>query len=132
MRPIDPSWENSTDNAITVASALRHSSSATPFYLKDKTERTHVYFKPEIVENSKDPANCVKGNLVDERKKPTEKSFPTECGEQTITKASISSHGALSIALSTGETRELYDGLRRMYSLSGVLGWHALRQDELH
>lgn len=119
MKPIDLSRDKDIDDAITVTSTSRHSSKVTPFDLQKKTDRVHAYFKPEIVDNPKASVDRVKGSLVYERKKPTERLFPSECGEQLTTRSSVGSHGALSISLSTGETRALFDGLHRLYSLSG-------------
>lgn len=107
------------DSAVTVTPTSRRSSMVTPFDLVEKTDSKRVYFKPKIVENPNTPSNRVEGDLVYERKKPTEKFFPTECDEPATTRSSVGSHGALSISLSTSETRALYDGLQRMYSLSG-------------
>lgn len=121
MKPIDLSRDNDIGDTITVVSTSRHSSNATPFDLKEKTDRMHIYFKPEIVDNHKVPTDRVKGSLVYERKKPSEEQFPSECGAQVTTRSSIGSHGALSISLSTGETRALFDGLQRMYSFSSSL-----------
>lgn len=118
---MDVSESVDMDDTITVRPTSRRSSKVTPFDLKEKTDRLHVYFKPEIVDNPSAPANRVEGDLVYERKKPTEKLFPTECGEQITTRSSVGSHGALSISLSTSETRALFSGLQRLYTLSGAL-----------
>ncbi len=65
MKPMDLSRENDVDGAITVTSTSRHSSKATPFDLKEKTDRMHVYFKPEIVDNQKVPTNRVEGSVLE-------------------------------------------------------------------
>lgn len=121
MKKKDISESEDLNGAITVVPTSRSSSKATPFDLKERTDRLHVYFSPEIVDNPTVPANRVEGDLVYERKKPTEKLFPSECGEQVTTRSSVGSHGALSISLSTSETRALFDGLQRLYALSGSL-----------
>lgn len=121
MRPVSISESEELDNTITVMPTSRRSSKVTPFDLKEKTDRLHVYFKPEIVDNPDVPMNRVKGNLVYERKKLSEDLFPTECEEQITTRSSVGSRGALSISLSTSETRALFDGLQRLYVLSGSL-----------
>lgn len=118
MRPIGTWQSEPVEGAVVVTSTSRRSSEVTPFDLRERTSKTHVYFKPKIVDNDRNAANRLEGDLVYECKRPTDESFPTECGERATTKSSVSPRGALSISLNTSETRALLDGLQRLYSLS--------------
>lgn len=118
MRSTDTRQSEPVEGAVVVTSTSRRSSEVTPFDLRERTSKTHIYFKPKIVENVHNAANRLEGDLVYECKRPTDELFPTECGEQATTKSSMIPRGAMSISLNTSETRALLDGLQRLYSLS--------------
>lgn len=108
--------------AITVTSTSASSGDANPIDLRPPSEITRLRFLPKIVKNNKQPENSVEGLFVYERKGKSDDNFPSERGEDFLSKRAIKSGDALRFALDSSETRTLYDALSRLYQAAGDIG----------
>lgn len=100
---------------ITVSSTSLSSADATPLDLRIPTETTRLRFVPKIVDNMGHPENSVEGIFVYERKRKSDECFPSDNGGSSFSKQDVSSGSALKLALNSGETKTLYEGLLKLY-----------------
>ncbi|PWM32585.1 MAG: hypothetical protein DBX94_05845 [Coriobacteriia bacterium] len=105
------------DEGITLQSTSRNTAIAQDVVLRDG-KLTRMTFKPGVVNNLKDPSNSVHGKIVYERRGKEDEPFPSECAQEFIGKKSIHKGDALELALNTGETRNLYDALAKLYGVA--------------
>lgn len=68
MRNIFNTSVEAIDGAINVEPTSSKTANASPFNLRQPTDFTRFYFKPILVNNSKEPSNSVKGKLIYEKK----------------------------------------------------------------
>lgn len=109
-------------SAITVTSTSASSGDATPVNLREPTDLTRLRFEPKIVKNDKEPQNSIEGTFVYERKGKNDDSFPSERGEDFLSKGSLNASDTLRFSLSSSETRALYDALTNLYQIADDMG----------
>ena len=105
------------DGTIDLVSTSRKTADASPIVL-NKTDMIQTKFEPVLVENDKEPVNCVSGKLIYEKKRKSEVDFPTE----KVTRQSVKVGEFMEISLGTSETRALFKGLRALYDLYEDIG----------
>lgn len=105
------------DGGITLQSTSRSTADAEDVVLRDG-KLTRMTFKPGVVNNPKDPGNTVHGKIVYERRGKESEPFPSECTQEFIDKRDIHRGDALELTLATGETRNLYDALVKLYGVA--------------
>ena len=102
---------------IDLVSTSLKTAAASPIVL-NKTELIQTKFEPVLVENDKNPAKCVSGKLIYEKKRKSEEEFPTE----KLTRQSIKVGEFMEISLKSSETYALYQGLKSLYDLYEDIG----------
>jgi hypothetical protein len=105
------------DDTIDVVSTSSKTASASPIILK-QTDMIQTKFEPILIENDKAPEKSVSGKLIYEKKRIKDADFPSE----KITRQSITVGEMMEISLGTTETYNLYDGLKKLYSLYEEMG----------
>lgn len=110
------------EGSIRVSSTSVNTADATPFDLRPQTAQTHLFFDPVLVNNTKEPSNCVSGKLIYERKKSKDADFPSEESAEVISKKIIKSGDSLELSLDTSETKALFQGLQKMYEVFADIG----------
>ena len=110
------------EGAIEVTSTSRQTARTDDIPLRQSTDQTRLVFSPTIVDNSKTPENSVSGKLLYERKAKGDELFPSDRGDDFISKRSVRKDDALEIALSTSEVRALYLGLQMLYKMHDDIG----------
>ena len=105
------------ENVIELDSTSYNTANANPIIL-NKTETIKTTFYPVLVDNENDPKCSVNGKLTHERKRKKDDKFPTE----KYSKRDVKIGDILEIALSTTETKKLYDGLTELYKLHSDIG----------
>lgn len=111
-----------SEGSIRVSSTSMNTADATPFDLRSQTAQTHLFFDPVLVNNTKEPSNCVSGKLIYERKKPKDTVFPSGESTEVISKKTIKSGDSLELSLDTSETKALFQGLQKMYEVFADIG----------
>lgn len=113
--------DNAVDDpaAITIASTSASSGDANPVDLRAPSEQTRLRFLPKVVKNDKLPKNSVEGAFVYERKGKNDDEFPSDRGEDFISKGAVKAGDTLKLILDTSETRTLYDALTKLYRVAG-------------
>lgn len=122
MRNIFNTSVEAIDGAINVEPTSSKTANASPFNLRQPTDFTRFYFKPILVNNSKEPSNSVKGKLIYEKKGKKDSLFPLSCASGTFSKQGVRNGDSLELSLSTGETMALYQGLRQLYGAYENMG----------
>lgn len=107
---------------IDVVPTSSRSAQATPFYLREPSAITRLYFEPTLVRNPKDPESCVRGKLIYERKGKNDASFPLEQDKQAIPKDDVKKGDALVLELNSEEIRTLYLELQKRYAVYESMG----------
>lgn len=108
--PIDDS------SVITVTSTSAQSADASPITLNDQTTLVRLRLLPKIVANRANPANNVEGILTYEKRGSIADAFPLDRGADFVCRQTIKKDDALRLRLDSTETRNLYDGLTRLYA----------------
>ena len=108
--PIDDS------SVITVTSTSAQSADASPITLNDQTTLVRLRLLPKIVANRANPANNVEGILTYEKRGSTADAFPLDRGADFVSRQTVKKDDALKLRLDSTETRNLYDGLTRLYA----------------
>ena len=108
-------------SVITVTSTSASSGVATPVNLREPSGLTRLRFDPKIVKNDKVPQNTVEGAIVYERKAKNDECFPSERGEDFLSKVSLKASDTLRLSLDSSETRALYDALANLYQVADVM-----------
>lgn len=106
-----------TKGAIKVTSTSRQTATASPILLRDPSGQTRLAFEPILVNNDRKSGNSVEGRLIYEKKSKNDELFPSERQADFTSKRDIRVSNALEIALSTSETKALYDGLENLYQV---------------
>jgi len=102
---------------ITTKSTSLHTATATDIVLRE-SKTTRLIFRPLLVDNEKEPAACVKGILVFEKKSRTEEWEPTEA----INLNRLKVGEGVRLDLKSGETLKLYKELSDLYDLYSQYG----------
>lgn len=106
------------EDVIELNSTSYNTADTNPIILKE-TETIKTTFYPTLVDNEKDPKCSVNGKLTHEKKCKKDDKFPTE----KYSKRDVKIGDILEIALSTAETKKLYDGLTELYKLHSDIGF---------
>lgn len=112
----------STEGAIEIASTSRQTATASPILLRDPSGQTRLAFESILVNNNRESGNSVEGSLIYEKKSKNDELFPSERHADFTSKRDIRISDALEIALSTSETKALYDGLGNLYQVHEDMG----------
>ena len=83
-----------------------------------ETDRIRTIFKPSIIKNDKNPAECVSGKIIYEKKRKKDESFPSD----KISRSSIKVGEQMEISLGCSETYNLLKGLQNCYKLYNDIG----------
>lgn len=110
------------ESCIDVVSRSAMTADATPVVLSS-TERFRFRFMPMLVDNQNNPEQSVRGKLLLERKPKNEKYFPTDSVApcEKVTRGSAKNGDWVEIELHSGETYNLFMGLKKLYDLSGCM-----------
>lgn len=110
------------ESCIDVVSRSAMTADATPVVLSS-TERFRFRFMPMLVDNQNNPEQSVRGKLLLERKLKNEKYFPTDSVApcEKVTRGSAKNGDWVEIELHSGETYNLFMGLKKLYDLSGCM-----------
>jgi hypothetical protein len=103
---------------IRTISTSDRTSSGSEIVLSESSETRRI-FKPELVENLKNPKACLKGKFVHQRKSRTQKWEDCE----SFSCASLKAGQEINLPLNTEETRNLIEGLidyQKIYDKHGV------------
>lgn len=114
--PIDDS------SAITVTSTSAQSANVSPITLNDQATLVRLRFLPKIVSNRTNPVNNVEGDLVYEKRGKNTEKFPLDRGADFVGRQTIKNGDALKLHLNSAETRNLFDGLAKLYAAAGDIG----------
>lgn len=120
----DPEAPSHIDGAINLTSTSRLTAVSDPVELEDTTDRMRYRFLPTTVDNPKEPAHCVSGKFVYERKKVADEAFPSESAGRDlrpVSRDALRRRGFdgdwLELTLDTGATYRLYRALEAHYRL---------------
>lgn len=96
---------------------------ASPVVLS-QTEMLRFKFCPTLVDNEKEPHKSVSGRLLYEKKRKNDNSFPSDDADSAVkvSRGSVKVGDWMELHLSTSETYELYQGLKRLYALYDDMG----------
>jgi hypothetical protein len=108
--PIDDS------SAITITSTSALSADASPITLNDQATLVRLRLLPKIVANGTNPANNVEGILTYEKRGSIADAFPLDRRADFVSRQTVKKNDALKLRLDSTETRNLYDGLTRLYA----------------
>lgn len=122
MRYVFNNEMDTPEDAISVTSTSRNTADVTPFLLREETETHRFSFEPVLVNNESHPENSVSGKIVYEVKGKGDSTFPSEDDRKTISKKDIRKGDTLELTLRTGEVRNLYEGLRKLYQFYETIG----------
>lgn len=111
-------YEFNSDD-IWVESTSRNTANATPIEI-EKTEFIRLRYVPKLIDNAKNPALCVSGDIVFEKKKKRDNEYPTE--NIDISKRDVKVGDSLRLHLDTESTYNLYIGLKNLYDLKQEIG----------
>lgn len=106
-----------SDRTIDLVSTSTKTADASPIIL-NRTKRIQTKFEPALIDNDKEPAKCVSGKLIYEKKREKESEFPTD----KLTRQSVKVGELMEISLDTSETYNLFCGLKALYKLHEDLG----------
>ncbi len=110
------------EGSIEVSSTSRVTADASPISLK-QSDQINFRFEPSLLENPKNSEECIFGDLIFERKKPSDAKFPSSNGKvEKISRGSIKSGEYLSLRLEHSEVLTLYKGLGQLYDLYKEMG----------
>ena len=122
MRYVCKNEADAPGGSINVTSTSRNTADVTPFLLRDETDTHRFSFEPVLVNNENHPDNSVSGKIVYEVKGKGDSIFPSQDDQKTISKKDIRKGDSLELTLRTGEARNLYEGLRKLYQLHETIG----------
>ena len=120
IRKLIPKVHDMTADTVDVVSTSSVTADASPVVLT-QTEMLRLKFCPTLVDNEKEPHKSVSGKLLYEKKRKNDVSFPSDgIGvPDKISRGAVKVGDWMEINLSTRETYELYQGLKRLYALYG-------------
>lgn len=102
-------------SSVTVMSTSLHSGDVPPIDLRKPTDITRLRFAPKVVTGSDGSDVMVEGALLYEKKGRKDSCFPLDANSDFISKGNVRKGDALKLALSSSETKALYDGLSKLY-----------------
>jgi hypothetical protein len=108
--------------ALTVTSTSAQSADVSPILLNEKTDLIRLRFLPKIVTNRTKPANNVEGTFTYERKGKGDDVFPLDCGADFVSRQTVKKDDALKLRLDTNETKNLFEGLKKLYAAADDMG----------
>lgn len=110
-------------NTVEVVSTSNVTANVSRIVIMESDDTTRrMYFEPVLVTNPKQPGNSVSGKLVYEHKGKNDSVFPLDRENEFVSRQTIKKGDALKLNLDTGETRALYEGLRKAYLLYDTVG----------
>ena len=120
IRKLIPKVHDMTADTVDVVSTSSVTADASPVVLT-QTEMLRLKFCPTLVDNEKEPHKSVSGKLLYEKKRKNDISFPSDgIGvPDKISRGAVKVGDWMEINLSTRETYELYQGVKRLYALYG-------------
>ena len=104
---------------ILVESTSLHTAITAPIVMEE-TEIVRLRFIPKLVDNPNDATHCICGDIVFEKKKKRDESYPTD--NEQISRRDIKVGDSLKLSLRTDATYNLYKGLRNLYELKQEIG----------
>lgn len=118
-----PKARDMITDTVDVISTSAVTADASPIVL-NQTEMIRVKFCPTLVDNEKDPQKSVSGKLLYEKKRKNDTAFPSDGdrSEVKVSRGSVKVGDWMEVNLSTSETYELYQGLKRLYALYDDMG----------
>ena len=107
-----------TEATVDLVSTSSKTADASPIIL-NQTDLLRFKFVPTLVDNEKEPQKCVSGKLLYEKKRKSEKAFPSDTPsmDDKVSRRSIKVGDWMEFQLDTGETYALYSGLKQLYDL---------------
>lgn len=108
--------------SVTVVSTSSHSGDVPPIDLREPTDVTRLRFAPKVVMGSDSSDVMVEGTFLYERKGHKDSCFPLDVSSDFISKRTVRKGDALKLALSSRETKALYDGLSKLYRAANGMG----------
>lgn len=102
-------------SSVTVMPTSSHSGDVPPIDLREPTDVTRLRFAPKVVMGNNSSDVMVEGAFLYERKGPKDDRFPLDADSDFISKRNVKKGDALKLALSSSETKALYDGLSKLY-----------------
>ena len=118
-----PKVHDMTTDTVDVISTSAVTADASPVVLS-QTEMIRFKFCPTLVDNEKDPHKSVSGKFLYEKKRKNDAAFPSDDNGSVvkISRGSVKVGDWMELNLSTSETYELYQGLKRLYALYEDMG----------
>ena len=118
-----PEVHDMTTDTVDVVSTSAVTADASPIVLA-QTDMLRLKYLPTLVDNEKEPQKSVSGKLLYEKKRKNDASFPSDSHGATgkVSRGSVKVSDWMELQLSTSETYELYEGLKRLYALHGDMG----------
>ena len=118
-----PKVHDMTIDTVDVISTSAVTADVSPVVLS-QTEMIRLKFCPTLVDNEKDPHKSVSGKFLYEKKRKNDAAFPSDDNGSVvkISRGSVKVGDWMELNLSTSETYELYQGLKRLYALYEDMG----------
>ena len=118
-----PKVHDMTIDTVDVISTSAVTADVSPVVLS-QTEMIRLKFCPTLVDNEKDPHKSVSGKFLYEKKRKNDAAFPSDDNGSVvkISRGSVKVGNWMELNLSTSETYELYQGLKRLYALYEDMG----------
>lgn len=110
-------------STVDVTSTSSVTADASPVVL-NQTDSLRLKFFPTLVKNVKEPQKSVSGKLLYERKRKADPFFPSDNPDENdrLSRGSSKVGDWMEFNLDTSETYELYQGLKKLYSLYDDIG----------
>ena len=118
-----PKVHDMTTDTVDVISTSAVTADASPVVLS-QTEMIRFKFCPTLVDNENEPHKSVSGKFLYEKKRKNDAAFPSDDNGSVvkISRGSVKVGDWMELNLSTSETYELYQGLKRLYALYEDMG----------
>lgn len=118
-----PKVHDMTTDTVDVISTSSVTADASPVVLS-QAEMLRFKFCPTLVDNEKEPHKLVSGKLLYEMKRKNDVAFPSDTTGLAgkVFRGSVKVGDWMELHLSTSETYELYQGLKRLYELYDDMG----------
>lgn len=118
-----PEVHDMTTDTVDVISTSAVTADASPIVLS-QTEMLRFKFLPTLVDNKKEPCKSVSGKLLYEKKRKNDNCFPSDNTDLSVkvSRGTVKIGDWMEFQLSTSETYELYQGLKRLYALYDDMG----------
>lgn len=118
-----PEVHDMTADTVDMVSTSAVTADTSPVVLA-QTDMLRLKFLPTLVDNGKEPHKSVSGKLLYEKKRKNDDAFPSDSQSNAgkISRGSVKVGDWMEFQLSTSEVYELYEGLRRLYTLHDDIG----------